>query len=146
MIGDQVGEYHDLIVSIGVFIMNLTQVPIERRQQPRYKAAEGVFAALVNHSSKLGQIKDISQMGLSFRYIDHGDEPGEDSELKIIIGRGGLYLDKLPFRKVVDFEIRDEYSFSSLKMRQVGLKFGKLTPQQQIRLEKFIRNHTVGEA
>ncbi|CAB1061091.1 hypothetical protein D1BOALGB6SA_5862 [Olavius sp. associated proteobacterium Delta 1] len=126
--------------------MNMTQVSVERRQQPRFKVVEGVFAALVNHNSKLGQIKDISKIGLAFRYIDSGDEPGETSELKIIIGMGGVYLDKLPFRKVNDFEIQNEYSFSSLKIRQIGLQFGKLAPQQRTQLEHFIRNHTAGEA
>jgi len=119
---------------------------VERRRQPRFKVAEGVFAALVNHSSKLGQIKDISKRGLSFRYIDHGGSPGEASELKIIIGKGGLYLDKLPYKKVADFAIRNEHSFSSLHMRQMGLQFGDLTRQQCARLEHFIRNHTTGEA
>jgi len=124
----------------------MNQVPVERRQQPRYKVAEGVFAALVNHSSKLGQIRDISKIGLGFRYIDHGEEPGETTELKIVIGSEGVYLDKLPFRKVSDFEIKNEYSFSSLKMRQIGLQFGELTKHQTSRLEHFIRNHTIGEA
>jgi hypothetical protein len=126
--------------------MNTTQVSVERRQQPRFKVVEGVFAALVNHNSKLGQIKDISKMGLSFRYIDHDGRPGETSELKIIIGRGGLYLDKLPFKKVADFEIKNEHTFSSLKMRQIGLQFGELTQQQCTRLEHFIQKHTTGEA
>jgi len=126
--------------------MNTSQAPVERRQHPRFKAADGVFAALINHGSKLGQIKDISKIGLSFRYIDSGDEPGETSELKIIIGMGGVYLDKLPFRKVNDFQIHNEYSFSSLKIRQIGLQFGKLNTQQSIQLEHFIQNHTIGEA
>jgi hypothetical protein len=126
--------------------MNTSQAPVERRQQPRFKAADGVFAALVNHSSNLGQIRDISKIGLSFRYIDSGDEPGETSELKIIIGMGGVYLDKLPFRKVHDFEIQNKYSFSALKMRQIGLQFGKLTTQQSVQLEHFIQDHTTGEA
>jgi hypothetical protein len=85
-------------------------------------------------------------MGLAFRYIDHGDESAEASELKIIIGSGGVYLDKMPFRKVSDFEVQNEYSFSSLKMRQIGLQFGKLNRQQRARLDSFIENHTVGEA
>jgi len=126
--------------------MNMTQVPVERRQQPRFKAVEGVFAALVNHNSQLGQIKDISKTGLAFHYIDHGDAPGEVSELKIIIGKGGLYLDKLPFKKVADFRLKNEYSFSSLIMRQIGLQFGDLTSRQYIRIENFIQKHTVGEA
>jgi hypothetical protein len=126
--------------------MNITQMPVERRQQPRFKVADGVFAALVNHTSRLGQIRDISKRGLAFRYIDYGDEAGENTELKIIIGSGGVYLDKLPFTKVTDFEIKNEYSFSSLKIRQIGLEFGKLTAQQLSRLEHFIQNHTIGEA
>ena len=126
--------------------MNESRVPVERRQQTRFKAAEGAFAALVNRDSKLGQIRDISKKGLSFRYIDHGAEPCETSELKIIIGKSGLYLDNLPFTTISDCEIKDEYSFSSLKMRRIGLKFGKLTVQQRVRLEKFIEEHTIGEA
>jgi hypothetical protein len=126
--------------------MSASRMQVERRQQPRFKVAEGVFAALVNHSSKLGQIKDISKMGLSFRYIDHGSTQAEACELKIIIGRGGVYLDKLPYKKVADFEIRNEHTFSSLKMRQIGLQFGELTRQQCTRLENFIQKHTVGEA
>ncbi len=126
--------------------MNTTPMPVERRQQPRFKAAEGVFAALVNHDSKLGQIKDISRLGLSFRYIDSGNEPSEASVLKIIIGRGGLYLDKLPFKKVADFQINSGHSFSSLTMCQIGLKFGELTQQQCTRLDHFIQKHTIGEA
>ena len=125
--------------------MNTTQMPFERRQQPRFKAADGVFAALVNHDSKLGQIKDISKLGLSFRYIDSGNRPGEASVLKIIIGRGGLYLDKLPFKKVADFPVNWEHTFSSLKMCQIGLQFGELTLQQCIRLDHFIQKHTIGE-
>ena len=126
--------------------MSTTQVPVERRQEPRFKAVEGVFAALVNHHSKLGQIKDISKAGLAFHYINHGNAPGEECELKIIIGKAGLYLDKLPFKKVADFQLENEHSFSSIKMRQIGLQFGELTCRQHTRIEHFIQKHTIGEA
>lgn len=125
--------------------MNMTQTPVERRQLPRYKAVDGVFAALVNHNSKLGQIKDISELGLSFRYIDTGDPSDEPTELKIIVGERGVYLDNLPFKKVNDFEIKNEHSFSTLKMRQIGLQFGELNPQQRIRVVRLLQHHTVRE-
>lgn len=125
--------------------MNMIQISVERRQEPRYKVVDGVFAALVNHNSKLGQIKDISGMGLSFRYIDNGDPSDEPTELKIIVGERGVYLDNLPFKKITDFAIKNESSFSALKMRQIGLQFGKLTPRQKIRMERLLRNHTIGE-
>jgi hypothetical protein len=119
---------------------------VERRQMKRFKVAEGAFAALVNRGSKLGQIKDISKTGLSFRYIDSEEEQAEARELKIILGSGGLCVDKVPFKKVSDFGIKSEFIFSSIKMRQIGLQFGELTPGQQVRLNNFIQNHTLGEA
>jgi len=122
------------------------RVSEERRQQKRFKAREGAFAALVDQESRLGQIKDISLQGLSFRYIDNHEKLKKASELKIIIGNQGLYLDKLPFKIIFDFEIESEFSFSRVNMRQVGLKFGDLTPVQRNRLDHFLKNHTIGEA
>ena len=126
--------------------MNSTKEHIDRRQMKRFKVAEGAFAALINHGNKLGQIKDISEKGLSFRYIDSQDEHSEARELKIVLGSGGLCVDRVPVKKVTDFEIKSEFSFSSIKMRRAGLQFGNLTPEQQTRLNNFIQNHTIGEA
>ena len=123
-----------------------TKSRVERRQMKRFKVVEGAFAALVNHGSKLGQIKDISGIGLSFRYIDSAEAQTDARKLKIILGSGGLCLDNVPFKKVTDFEIKSEFSFSSIRMRQIGLQFGELTPEQQTRLNYFIQNHTIGEA
>ena len=126
--------------------MSELKLPDERRQQKRCKAAEGAFAALVDQESRLGQIKDISSNGLSFRYIDSHEKLANASELKIILGNRGLYLDKVPFKVVSDFEIKSEFSFSRVNMRQIGLAFGKLTPGQRNRLDRFIKHHTIGEA
>ena len=117
----------------------------ERRQQKRFLAEEGAFAALVDQESRLGQIKDISVRGLSFRYIDSIEKLENAKELKIILGRQGLYLDKVPFKKISDVEIESEFRFSSVKMRQIGLEFGQLTSQQRMKLDRFIQYHTVGE-
>lgn len=118
----------------------------ERRMQKRFKAAEGAFAALVDQESRLGQIKDISSHGLSFRYIDSYEKLANASELKIILGNHGLYLDKVPFKIISDFKIESEFSFSRVSMRQIGLEFGELTPGQRNRLDRFLKHHTVGEA
>ena len=117
----------------------------ERRQQKRFKAQEGAFAALVAQESRLGQIKDISLRGLSFRYIDSHEKRENADALKIILGDEGLYLDNVPFRKISDFEIENEFSFSRIKMRQIGLEFGELTAEQKMRLDRFIQYHTINE-
>jgi hypothetical protein len=105
-----------------------------------------VFAALVDQESRLGQIKDISLHGLSFRYIDNLEKLKNARELKIVIGNQGLYLDKMPFKIIFDFEIESEFRFSRVNMRQIGLEFGDLTSIQRNRLDRFIKNHTIGEA
>jgi hypothetical protein len=125
--------------------MKHTVMRSDRRKQKRFKVMEGAFAALVNHNSKLGQIKDISISGLSFCYIDDHNQGDDTRELKIIIGDHGLYMDKVPYKKIADFEIKSEYSFSLIKMRRINLVFGELTREQQHRLDDFIQNHTVGE-
>ena len=117
----------------------------ERRQQKRFKAQEGAFAALVAQESRLGQIKDISIRGLSFRYIDSNEKLENADELKIILGNQGLYLDNVPFKKISDFEIENEYNFSTVRMRQIGLEFGELTAEQKMRLDRFIQYHTINE-
>ena len=116
------------------------KMPDERRLQKRFKAAEGAFAALVDQESRLGSD------GLSFRYIDSHEKLENASELKIILGNRGLYLDKVPFKIISDFKIESEFSFSTVNMRQIGLEFGELTAGQRDRLERFIKHHTVGEA
>ena len=118
----------------------------ERRQQRRFKAQEGAFAALVAQDSRLGQIKDISIRGLSFRDIDGHEKLGNARELKIILGDQGLYLDNVPFKKISDFEIKSEFSFSTIKMRQIGLEFGELTTEQKMGLDRFIKYHTIDKA
>ena len=132
--------------AFGAFSMTNKKGCVERRQVKRFKVAEGAFAALVNQGSKLGQIRDISKTGLSFRYIDSQEAPADARELKILLGSGGLCVDKVPFKKVTDFEIKSEFSFSSIKMRQIGLQFGELNPTQRVHLDNFILNHTIGEA
>jgi len=67
-------------------------------------------------------LERISIRGLSFRYIDNDEKLDHADELKTIIGNQGLYLDKVPFKKISDFEIESEYSFSTVKMRQIGLE------------------------
>jgi len=134
------------LLETGGCIMPDMQMQEERRQQKRFKAEEGAFAALVDQESRLGQIKDISLRGLSFRYIDGHEKLENTSELKIILGNRGLYLDKVPFKVIFDFQIENEFSFSTVSMRQIGVEFGKLSTGQQDQLNQFIEHHTIGEA
>lgn len=117
----------------------------DRRLAKRYRVREGVFAVLTADEDKLGQIKDISMRGLSFQYVnDNGSRP-ESGQLKIIIAGYGLYLDRIAIETVSDFEVQGAFAVSPLKMRQTGLKFVGLTPEQKYQIGRFIRQHTINE-
>lgn len=118
----------------------------DRRHSRRYGVKEGIFAALVAKKDKLGQIKDISMKGLSFRYVNNDNGSRDQGELKIIIAGYGLYLDKLPIETISDFEVKGGFSVSPLKLRQTGLKFVNLTPEQKYLIGRFIRTHTTGKS
>ncbi len=118
----------------------------DRRRKKRFKVRQGAFAALVNGTQRLGQIKDISLVGLSFRYIDSRETPSAKGVLKIILAGGGLFMDNLSYKPVSDFEIESESPFSSVRMRQMHIAFEDLDPRQLSMLDEFILNHTMGEA
>ena len=118
---------------------------MDRRQARRYRVKDGIFAVFMANKDKLGQIKDISMKGLSFRYANDNGDSREAGELKIIIAGYGLYLDKIPIETVSDFEVQGGFAISPLKMRQTGLRFVDLTPEQKYQIGRFIRQHTVKE-
>ena len=118
----------------------------DRRRSRRYQAKEGTFAVFVTRKDKLGQIKDISMRGLSFRYVNDSRIPAAAGELKIIIAGSGLFLDKVNAETISDFEVINGFSVSPLKMRQTGIEFVNLSPAQKFQLGRFIRNHTLGES
>ena len=118
----------------------------DRRRSKRYQAKEGTFAVFVTRKDKLGQIKDISMRGLSFRYVNDDQTTAAAGELKIIIAGFGLFLDKVNVETITDFEVINGFSVSPLKMRQTGIKFVDLSPEQKFQLGRFIRNHTLGES
>lgn len=118
----------------------------DRRRKKRYRVREGAFAALIHHDHRLGQIRDISLVGLSFRYIGAEESLSSGSVLKIILAGSGLMMDDLPYYTVSDYEIDSEHALSSLKVRQMHLAFGELSAQQQNKLDDFILNYAMGEA
>ena len=84
--------------------------------------------------------------GLSFRYVNNDNGSRDQGELKIIIAGYGLYLDKVPIETISDFEVTGGFSVSPLKLRQTGLKFVNLTPEQKYQIGRFIRTHTTGKS
>jgi hypothetical protein len=136
----------DALTNIWTLIMTNKKDLIERRKHKRFKARQGAFAVLTSDYNKLGQIKDIGKGGLSFFYVAGGEQTDRFSEIEIfLIGDeigDDFYLKKIPVRTVVDFEVDNKVSFSSLPMRQLSMYFEKLTSGQIFLLNYFLQKYT----
>jgi hypothetical protein len=91
---------------------------------------------------KLGRINSISMGGLVFRYIGSQAQSDEPQVLDILSADCGFYLGNVSFKTMSDIEIAEDVPTNSVKMRQLRVQFKKLTPNQKIQLDNFIRNHS----
>jgi hypothetical protein len=116
---------------------------IERRKHRRLQVQDIAFAVLRDQGRQLGQIMDISMGGLAFNYIAGGGNADSAFELDILLAYKGLYMKKIQFKTISDFQIANKSPFTPITMRRRGIKFGELTPKQTSMLKNFIQEHTV---
>lgn len=113
----------------------------ERREYPRYQLTNDALAILKPHPIKLGQIINISEGGLAFHYIsDNKITPGY-IELDIFVSTDGKQCDAFPFKTIKDFRVSN-YLDMTTPIRQLCIKFTKLTSLQKSHLRQFIREYT----
>jgi len=114
--------------------------PVERREHNRFKVRTGAFAALTSYNI-VGPIQNISKGGLVFRYISEGEQIPKSLEVDIFIGGKGFHIQKIPSKRISDFNIIKKSLYSSLKIKQCGVQFGELTNSQISQLENFIQSY-----
>ena len=86
------------------------------------------------------QMIDISLDGLSFQYIDSAlaAKHRPSSELMILLTKPRFLLDRIPYRTVTDFELANEFSFSSIPIRRRCVEFELMSLDKRSQLEDFI--------
>jgi len=112
---------------------------IERRKHRRVQVQDIAFAVLRDPDRQLGQIMDISMGGLAYNYIAGSGNVDSALELDILLAYKGLYMEKIQFEPVSDFQIANKSPFTPITMRRRGIKFGELTPKQISMLKNFIQ-------
>jgi hypothetical protein len=118
--------------------------PVERREHRRYQVHSGTYVALGPPYGKVGPMIDISLGGLSFQYVA-GKERTNESHINIFLTDANFYLEKVPIKTILDFEIADKLPPSSVATRRCGLRFEDLTHDQAFKLDFFIQNYRTGE-
>jgi hypothetical protein len=123
----------------------------ERRKHERFKVKNGAIAIIrlsdsISASQKYGQITNISQGGLSFRYIDRTGESNEPVKLDLLFIQDSIctaYLKYLSLQTVWVSHLDSKTSVSELKIKQQGVQFGKMVPNQIAQLDRFLEKCTV---
>jgi len=124
--------------------MHTENIP-DRRKHQRFKAREGLFAAL-EPSNAVGAITDISEGGLAVQYALYDRFSEAPSEVTIVSSSDRFHLKELPCRTVSDFCIKEGVPFSSILVRRFGLQFKDLSKEQKSQLDYCLKNYTVGYA
>lgn len=115
----------------------------ERRAHKRFLAKDGTYAIFGKYSNKLGQVVDISNGGLAFRYNDNENRSVDLFNVGIMIADAPDLADEISLqaKTINDFEIGPG-SHYFMPLRQTHIQFVELTDDQKTLLSKLIINHT----
>jgi len=115
---------------------------IQRRKHQRFQLEDFTFVNLKSESDKdLGQLIDISNGGLSFRYFVSAKKPENFSKLDIVLSGSDFAITGLPFRIISDTELTNGYQYSPINFRRYCVQFEELTYNQNFKLCYFLYNH-----
>jgi len=119
---------------------------VERRKHERLKVKNGAIAIIrlsniLGTTQKYAQIINISQGGLAFRYIDRNDESNEPFKLDLLFIQDSIcsaYLKYVSLKTVWVSDIDSKSSFNKLQIKQQGVEFGEMMPNQIAQLDRFL--------
>lgn len=110
----------------------------ERRFHPRFSTRERTLVEVTGDQFGLPyHLVNISEGGMAFRYLNTRPLPLTGSQMDIYLDED-LYVGRLPVTVVADRQLADD----CIAKRHCCVRFGNLTPAQQIQLQAFIRCQT----
>jgi hypothetical protein len=112
---------------------------IERRQHQRSPVASGVIAVLITTSPEIiGSVSDISLGGARITYHDPKNKSYDFSKLKVDLISDDRFVEAIPCTNAWDRSVATDDLIASGDLRQCGIQFRDLTPNQLFLLRGFI--------
>ena len=118
---------------------------LERRQHKRFRINNLMIAVQNRSNTKVAQVVNISKGGMAVRYVDEGELLTSTTEVNIL-KNSGFFMTEVPVDVIRDFRYNDDEHFTIIMERQSCMKFGKLAPEKQDRLDYLLMKYTWGEA
>lgn len=119
-----------------------TTPDLDRRRHRRFDVVNGAFASLSPQFAIIGQILNVSEGGLAFRYVASKSRSTEAVRLDILVADGSLSVDKLQFRSVWDISTPQEFVYGPITYRHCGVEWTDLDVTQRAELDWFIKCYT----
>jgi hypothetical protein len=119
---------------------------IDQRKTPRYTISSGKALFVFNHfSTRVGCVKDISQGGLSFEYIDKSGRKCIPEVIDIFTNNEErVFMPAVPCKKIYDTATLGKTEpFSGLETRRCGLQYGPLTIDQKKQIAHLLESRLV---
>jgi hypothetical protein len=113
----------------------------ERRRHLRFRLACSGYTLLRNHLSRVGEIVDVSQGGLAFKYMEDEALCSGAFELDVYVKEYGFLWAGIPHKTVSDIEMERDIPYSSIRMRRRGVVFLDLSQDDRDKLKALIRIH-----
>ncbi|MBU0991289.1 MAG: PilZ domain-containing protein [Proteobacteria bacterium] len=109
----------------------------------RYPVRNGVVAFMETVVNKLGHVEEISKGGMSFRYMQIGDDLYLSDTINLFFPRYDFNMNRIPIKLITDIEEFNPSQFRTVTMRRCGVQFLELSDDQNQKLDYFIRNYTI---
>ncbi len=103
----------------------------ERRRYARYRAPEGVYAAMPDFAERVGPVRNISRGGLLFQYLADENPPGieavcecKEGRITVFLSGQGFILRDVSCRMVHDMPADEPTSLAvGYNVRLCGIQF-----------------------
>ena len=111
----------------------------ERRQHQRSPVSNGVIAVLItSYPEIIGSVTDISLGGAKITYHDPQSRDVDYSRLKVDLISDDRFVEAIPCSNAWDVAIKTNELHATEDLRQCGIEFAGLTPNQSFLLRGFI--------
>ena len=118
----------------------------ERRKYERTHVTSGVIAVLITSAPEIiGSVSDISLGGAKITYHTPKDREINQATLKVDLISDDRFVESIPCSNAWDKAVKDDEFFASSDLRECGIEFADLTPNQLFLLRGFINRNAIPE-
>lgn len=111
----------------------------ERRQHHRSSVSSGVIAVLISSAPEIiGSVSDISLGGAKVTYHNPKSRTIDYNKLKVDLISDDRFVEAIPCSNAWDCSVETNDFIATDDLRQIGIQFVSLTPNQQFLLRSFI--------